>query len=178
MSKLFIAILLSCLAWTGLNVESCCYSMMEGNFRYTLLGTEDTSFYGCLNNCVYERFDKPGSKFCFAPGNENPRCLAPTPPITTPPSAPISASPSPAEECDLGYTNVCLLDGTGGCRDGMFKYCPREEDGIQHTSQSQKCNCLNAYLVSQAVSSGVNPLGCGKGCVCLREDPSQCKKIR
>ena len=30
---------------------------------------EDTSGYNCMTNCVYEKKDSPGSRFCFASGD-------------------------------------------------------------------------------------------------------------
>jgi len=75
------------------------------------------------------------------------------------------------ENCDLGYTRVCLPNSSGSCGEGMYKYCPRIEDASKNVSQTGPvCNCLIGYLVGQAVSSGVNPLGCGKGCVCICKD--------
>jgi len=78
-----------------------------------------------------------------------------------------------ADDCNLGYTRVCLPNSMNNCEEGMYKYCPNETDG-QTLSERQDCNCLPAFTVSQAVSSGVSPLGCGKGCVCLSEEFMQC----
>jgi len=82
-------------------------------------------------------------------------------------------NPEP-EGCNLGYTRVCLPDSDDGCGEGMFKYCPTEEHRVKASSPSQNCSCLSSYVVSQAVATGVNPLGCGKGCVCLSEELRQC----
>jgi len=84
---------------------------------------------------------------------------------------PKSLSTPEPENCDLGYTRVCLPNSSGNCGEGMYKYCPRIEDAYHNVSQiGPVCNCLIGYLVGQAVSSGVNPLGCGKGCVCICKD--------
>jgi len=78
--------------------------------------------------------------------------------------------------CDYGYARVCPPNSSDGCGEGMFKYCANIEDNALDQSETgPNCSCLPGYLVTQAVSSGENPLGCGKGCVCLSEDFRQCE---
>jgi hypothetical protein len=40
-----------------------------GGVPYTLVDEADTSDYNCVSNCVYERDDIPGGRFCFKEGN-------------------------------------------------------------------------------------------------------------
>jgi len=84
-------------------------------------------------------------------------------------------TPPKPKTCDYGYTRVCPPNSSQGCGEGMYNYCPNGEDNVKAESQTgQNCSCLSGYLVTEAVSSGVSPLGCGKGCVCLSEDFRQC----
>jgi len=76
--------------------------------------------------------------------------------------------------CDYGYTKVCPPNVNDGCDEGMYRYCPKYEEKAMDEYESHNCNCLPGYLVTQAVSSGANPLGCGEGCVCLSENFRQC----
>ena len=42
--------------------------------KYKKSGEEDTSSFNCLNNCVYEKVDSPGSKYCFKEGDLTVEC--------------------------------------------------------------------------------------------------------
>jgi len=78
MLTFFVLIFSSSLGITVSNDGTCCSSKIVGNHHYTLLGNMDTTTYGCFDSCVYERADKPGSKFCFS-GDFNPICQEPQP---------------------------------------------------------------------------------------------------
>jgi len=53
----------------GQPIEECCTRKTVGDTEYSLVEEEDTSGYNCKTNCVYERKDTPGSRFCFASGD-------------------------------------------------------------------------------------------------------------
>merc|ERR1712033_92618 len=54
--------------------EECCDKKMVGNFEYTYVKGGGTSKYNCLQPCIYERMDKPGSRYCFAAGELEVTC--------------------------------------------------------------------------------------------------------
>merc|ERR1712060_279892 len=47
----------------------CCTSKVVGGVEYILRTEEDTSGYGCVNNCIFEKKEEPGPLFCFAAGD-------------------------------------------------------------------------------------------------------------
>merc|ERR1712060_951920 len=47
----------------------CCTSKVGGGVEYILRTEEDTSGYGCVNNCIFEKKEEPGPLFCFAAGD-------------------------------------------------------------------------------------------------------------
>merc|ERR1712013_539447 len=53
----------------GQPVEQCCTRKTVGDVEYSLVEEEDTSGYNCMTNCVFEKKDSPGSRFCFASGD-------------------------------------------------------------------------------------------------------------
>jgi len=53
---------------------SCCEEKTVGGVKYKKSGEEDTSSFNCLNNCVYEKVDSPGSKYCFKEGDLTVEC--------------------------------------------------------------------------------------------------------
>ena len=58
------------------SVTSCCSKKSVGNFEYNLVDHDgSTEGYNCMNSCVYEKTGFPGSKFCFAKGNQDVSCL-------------------------------------------------------------------------------------------------------
>ena len=54
---------------SGQPIEECCTRKTVGATEYSLVQEEDTSSFNCMKNCVYERKDTPGSRFCFASGD-------------------------------------------------------------------------------------------------------------
>ena len=42
--------------------------------KYRKTGDEDTSKFGCVENCAYEQVDSPGLKFCFQNGDLEVEC--------------------------------------------------------------------------------------------------------
>jgi len=49
---------------------SCCVKKTVGGVAYTLVTEEDTTKYGCKENCIYSRDDQPGgTQFCFKAGD-------------------------------------------------------------------------------------------------------------
>merc|ERR1712025_1543567 len=49
--------------------EECCSRKTVGNVDYSPVDEMPTSRLNCLTNCIYERDDRPGSRFCFASGS-------------------------------------------------------------------------------------------------------------
>merc|ERR1712060_845181 len=47
----------------------CCTSKVVGGVEYILRTEEDTSGYGRVNNCIFEKKEEPGPLFCFAAGD-------------------------------------------------------------------------------------------------------------
>ena len=41
---------------------------------YKLDGEEDTSEYGCEDQCTYRKTGEPNAKYCFAVGDNNVQC--------------------------------------------------------------------------------------------------------
>merc|ERR1711970_842023 len=41
---------------------------------YTLVGQMDTKEYNCLNDCIYQKKEEPGTKYCFAVGDQQVEC--------------------------------------------------------------------------------------------------------
>ena len=54
---------------TGASIPECCKEKMVGGVSYVLKEETDTERYGCKSNCVFERVDSPGSKYCFKEGD-------------------------------------------------------------------------------------------------------------
>ena len=49
---------------------SCCVKKTVGGVAYTLVTEEDTTKYGCNENCIYSRDGQPGgTQFCFKAGD-------------------------------------------------------------------------------------------------------------
>lgn len=57
-----------------LNPGICCDTKTVGEYSYTKVSV-GTVPANCLNNCIYTRDDKPGSKYCFASGEQEVHCL-------------------------------------------------------------------------------------------------------
>merc|ERR1712013_343491 len=53
----------------GASIPECCKEKMVGGVSYVLKEETDTERYGCKSNCVFERVDSPGSKYCFKEGD-------------------------------------------------------------------------------------------------------------
>merc|ERR1719376_209624 len=58
----------------GAGMPECCKEKSVGGVSYVLLEETDTGRYGCKSNCVYEKVDSPGSRFCFKVGGLNVVC--------------------------------------------------------------------------------------------------------
>jgi len=49
---------------------SCCVKKTVGGVAYTLVSEDDTTKYGCQENCIYTRDDQPGgTQICFRAGD-------------------------------------------------------------------------------------------------------------
>ena len=49
---------------------SCCVKKTVGGVHYTLVTEDDTTKYGCQENCIYTRDDQPGGfQICFRAGD-------------------------------------------------------------------------------------------------------------
>ena len=54
---------------------SCCVKKTVGGVLYTLVSEDDTTKYGCQENCIYTRDDQPdGIQFCFKAGDLESAC--------------------------------------------------------------------------------------------------------
>merc|ERR1719315_618963 len=53
----------------GASIPECCKEKMVGGVSYVLVEETDTGRYGCHSNCVFEKVDSPGSRFCFKEGD-------------------------------------------------------------------------------------------------------------
>merc|ERR1712151_265767 len=53
----------------GQPIEQCCTRKTVGGIEYSLINETDTSGYNCKTNCVYEKDEAPGSRYCFASGD-------------------------------------------------------------------------------------------------------------
>merc|ERR1719376_1944459 len=53
----------------GASIPECCKEKSVGGVSYVLLEETDTGRYGCKSNCVFERVDSPGSRYCFKEGD-------------------------------------------------------------------------------------------------------------
>ena len=45
-----------------------------GGVSYMLVEETDTIMYGCKSNCVFEKKESPGSRFCFKEGGREVVC--------------------------------------------------------------------------------------------------------
>eukprot|EP00092_Neocalanus_flemingeri_P038208 GFUD01041589.1.p1 GENE.GFUD01041589.1~~GFUD01041589.1.p1 ORF type:complete len:281 (+),score=28.27 GFUD01041589.1:86-844(+) len=50
-------------------IERCCSQKMVGGVNYTLVDTKSTAKWGCQSDCIFERVDTKGSRFCFKAGD-------------------------------------------------------------------------------------------------------------
>jgi len=50
-------------------IPECCKEKSVGGVAYLLVEETDTGMYGCRSNCVFEKKDSPGSRFCFKEGD-------------------------------------------------------------------------------------------------------------
>merc|ERR1712179_711923 len=80
----------------------CCKEKMVGGVSYVLVEETDTGRYGCHSNCVFEKVDSPGSRFCFKEGDLEVVCedddnggVGPPGPSPSPSPVPVPG-PSPA----------------------------------------------------------------------------------
>jgi len=65
---LAIASIIGCVVSSPLP-DPCCPRKTVGKFSYSLLGHDEvTASFGCKNDCVYERDDQQGSRYCFQDG--------------------------------------------------------------------------------------------------------------
>merc|ERR1711970_1145133 len=58
----------------GASIPECCKEKRVGGVSYMLLKESDTGGYGCHSNCVFEKVDSPGSRFCFKKGDLEVAC--------------------------------------------------------------------------------------------------------
>merc|ERR1711915_615879 len=54
--------------------EECCKLKTVGDYNYTLVDVPTNVPSECLNSCAYARDGEPGSKYCFAPGDQPVTC--------------------------------------------------------------------------------------------------------
>ena len=47
--------------------KECCLSKSVGDVEYVLIEKGDVPEV-CTSGCIYQMVDKPGSRYCFAPG--------------------------------------------------------------------------------------------------------------
>jgi len=47
----------------------CCQNKTVGDYGYVLISEGEVPS-NCLSNCIYQRVDQPGSRYCFAPGEQ------------------------------------------------------------------------------------------------------------
>merc|ERR1719167_1266504 len=47
-------------------ISKCCRKKKVGSFSYTLFGFNDTSSFGCADNCVYSKDNEANSRYCFS----------------------------------------------------------------------------------------------------------------
>merc|ERR1712002_1224783 len=91
----------------GASIPECCKEKSVGGVSYVLLEETDTGRYGCKSNCVFERVDSPGSRYCFKEGDLEVVCeddddggVGPAPsPVPSPVPSPASPSPSTGRTC-------------------------------------------------------------------------------
>jgi len=64
------------LVQTGAGEEStCCWNKTVGAYSYTLIHNHTAPIPStCKNNCIYERNDQDGSRYCFAVGENQVQC--------------------------------------------------------------------------------------------------------
>merc|ERR1719376_633013 len=112
----------------GASIPECCKEKSVGGVSYVLLEETDTGRYGCKSNCVFERVDSPGSRYCFKEGDLEVVCednddggvgnldKEPSCPLTEPlPGAPCPPSPT---RCDYGEECCC-----GECSSSIVYQC-------------------------------------------------------
>ena len=62
----------------GSQEGKCCNEKKVGDVLYTLVNSDnddDTSMYGCNDDCVYKAEDDPSTRFCFKNGHLPVDCL-------------------------------------------------------------------------------------------------------
>ena len=68
-------ILLGSVAAAAIKDPNCCYKKTVGSESYTLLENITGAVPAeCINSCIYERDQQPGSQFCFKMGNLPVKC--------------------------------------------------------------------------------------------------------
>jgi len=148
------------------NRASCCNKKTVGGVAYTLIGQEDTHSYGCLDDCVYKRDDKEGSKICFSPGDMQPTCST-----ESNPGFSSSHQVFEFEGCckhmgigDRTYLNIPSENSTG-CEDSCYyqqvgdfnnKHCLAPGDQTSCLSYEESC-------ANEAISLGMT--GCKEDCI-------------
>ena len=79
----------------------CCPQKMVGGVAYQLVEEdEDTSMYGCKENCIYTK-DNEDERICFKEGSGVVQCFENVTACVD------SSNCSPGQECDL-LTNYCV----------------------------------------------------------------------
>ena len=53
----------------------CCHEKEVHNVTYMLVEKVDTTGHGCMENCVYEDKENPGSRLCFQTGEQPVTCM-------------------------------------------------------------------------------------------------------
>merc|ERR1711915_664409 len=53
--------------------EECCHEKEVGGILYQYVRSGAVASQ-CSNNCIYEKVDRPGKYFCFAPGDLHVEC--------------------------------------------------------------------------------------------------------
>ena len=51
--------------------SDCCYRKTVGGILYNQVAGDTSQYPECKADCVYERDDEPGSRYCFQDGNIN-----------------------------------------------------------------------------------------------------------
>ena len=70
---------------------------MVGGVKYIFRKDGDTSNYDCVDNCIYEKMEEPGTLFCMAAGDLEVICN--------------SASPNPGNYEPFSYLYLYLVCG-------------------------------------------------------------------
>eukprot|EP00092_Neocalanus_flemingeri_P023107 GFUD01025054.1.p1 GENE.GFUD01025054.1~~GFUD01025054.1.p1 ORF type:complete len:236 (+),score=19.64 GFUD01025054.1:58-708(+) len=153
-------------------IERCCSQKMVGGVNYTLVESKSTAMWGCHSDCVFERVDTEGSRFCFKAGDLEVVCEDDYPGFCRCNEVVALGECLPYENgCGDRFFPVCWPSSPPNC--GGCSCEPVPDDAV--ADYNIKCPIFNNTKFMGPTAGTVNPVNSFTACqVQCKKNPTIC----